>query len=331
MRRAGAGAAVLALTLGAGCVGPPPHVLTYGDLDGWAQADHGAVAEVLAAQCAATDLALPCPPERAGRAFWEAAFEPVLLPGADAALLTGYFEPVLPASPVRTARFHVPLHGLPAGAGEGPGPTRDAIANGALEGRAAVLYWLDDPVEAFFLHIQGSGRLRLPDGREVRVGYAGRNGHPYTSIGRVLVERGEMAVEDVTAESLRAWLRADPARGRALMNENASYIYFREVSTLAPGEGPVGALGLALTPGISAALDPTVYPPGSPVWIAADGPDGPIRRLALAQDTGSAIRGPGRADLFIGTGAEAGRIAGRLSAPARIVLLRPRGAAEPAS
>ena len=195
---------------------------------------------------------------------------------------------------------------------------------GALEGRARVLYWLADPVEAFFLHVQGSGRLVLPGGGRVRVGYAGRNAHAYRSIGRIAVARGLLPAEALTADRLKDWMRAHPAAARALMAANPSYIFFRERRGQAPGDGPVGAAGVALTAGVSAALDPAIYPPGTPVWIEADGPGGPIRRLAIAEDTGSAITGPGRADLFVGTGAEAGRRAGALAARGRIRRLVPR-------
>lgn len=314
-----AGVAALALSLAA-CGAKTGSVAA---LDGWAGADHAGVLAAYRDQCAA--LGRSCPPDTGdARTFWEEAFVPKMADGADAALVTGYYEPVLSASTERTERFSVPLHAMPNEA-DALSAARAEIEAGALEPGGEVLYWLADPVDAFFLHVQGSGRLSLPDGREVRVGYAGRNGHPYRSIGRIAARRGLLPAEGMTADRLKRWLRANPDRGRALMAENPAYIFFRTVESLQPDEGPVGALGLPLTPGVSVALDPAHYPPGSVVWIEADGPAGPIRRLMLAQDAGSAIKGPGRADMFFGTGAEAGRRAGDTVARGRIVLLSPEG------
>jgi membrane-bound lytic murein transglycosylase A len=203
--------------------------------------------------------------------------------------------------------------------------TRREIEGGGLAD-AAALFWLSDPVDVFFLQIQGSGRLSLPDGSTARVGYGGRNAHEYRSIGRLLVEEGEMSVEEVTAERLKVWLRADPERGRALMHRNPAYIFFREVDGLLPDDGPIGSAGVPLTPLRSVALDPAAYPPGSPVWVETTTADGPLRRMMIAQDTGSAITGPGRADLFFGTGAVAGDVAGAMRAPGRLWLLTPRAA-----
>jgi len=315
MTRAGAAALTLALSA---CAADPPD---FAALDGWGTADHTGARIAVMAQCVA--LGRDCPAaEGEARAWFERHFLPSALPGADTALITGYFEPVLAAAPAPDADFPVPLHAPPADAAA-LRASRAEIGAGALAGRAPVLYWLADPVEAFFLHVQGSGRLMLPDGRMVRVGYAGRNAHSYRSIGRIAVERGLLPAEGLTADRLKDWLRADPERGAALMAENPSYIFFREVEGLEEDDGPIGALGLPLTPLGSVALDPAHYPPGSLVWIEAEGPDGPIRRLMLAQDTGSAIRGPGRADIFFGTGAEAGRRAGALTARGRIVRLVP--------
>jgi len=320
-------AAVVTLALAvSGCTGAPES----GSLDtlaGWRAADHAAALAVWARHCARLGQRCPDAADRAApRRFWERHF--VAPPGAAArsALVTGYHEPVLAASPRRSAAYTVPLHAMPADP-RAREATRGAIMDGALAGRARVLYWLADPVEAFFLHVQGSGRLELPDGQVVRVGYAGRNAHPYRSIGRLAVERGLLPGAGMTADRLKAWLRANPAAGRALMAENPSYIFFREVAGLAPDAGPVGAAGVPLTPGVSAALDPAVYPPGSPVWIDAEGPGGPVRRLAIAEDAGAAITGPARADLFLGTGAAAGRRAGALVARGAILPLVPRAEA----
>lgn len=241
--------------------------------------------------------------------------------------VTGYFEPEIAASPVRTPGHGVPLHGLPGPSGRAL--TRGEIAAGGLEGQAPVIAWLADPVDAFFLHIQGSGRLAMPDGSTLRVGFAGRNDHPYVSIGRLLVERGVFAPGTLTADGLADWLRADPARGARLMAENPSYIFFEVRPGLAAGDGPVGAAGVPLTPLRSVALDPAHHALGAVYWleVALPGPGGEGTRLqrglVAAEDTGAAIRGPDRVDLFLGTGAEAGLVAGRLQATGRLWPLLP--------
>ena len=177
------------------------------------------------------------------------------------------------------------------------------------------------------MQIQGSGRVRLTDGSWVRLGYAAKNGHPYTSIGKRLAERGDRP-KDLTMEGLKSWLRADPARGRALMQENKSYVFFRELPEAEAGAGPVGAQGVALTPGRSLAVDAAYHKLGLPVFVAAPdlkGEDGkPFRRLMIAQDVGSAIRGPERGDIFFGTGEAAGAIAGGAAHPARFFILLPK-------
>ncbi len=201
---------------------------------------------------------------------------------------------------------------------------RAEVDDGALDGRGLELLWVDDPVDAFFLQIQGSGRVRLAEGGWVRVGFAGHNGHPYRSIGRVLIERGELDAESASLDGIRAWLRDHPEQARALMAENARYVFFREL----PGDGPVGAEGTVLTPGRSLAVDRRFVPLGVPVWVDAADPAGraaPVRRLLVAQDTGGAIRGPVRGDLYWGTGEAAGRIAGRMRHRGTYYLLLPVG------
>lgn len=214
-----------------------------------------------------------------------------------------------------------------------PMPDRAAIQKGALAGRNLELVWVLDPVEAFFLHVQGSGRVRLPDGAIMRVGYAGTNGHPYYAIGRTLLRRGAIEPEDMSLQAIGTWLRANPANMRELMAENASYVFFEQ----RPGAGPLGATGVALTPGRSIAVDPAYVPWHLPVWVAtrvptAGGLDEPFQRLLLAQDTGAAIKGPGRGDLFFGHGPLAREQAGRMHAFGQIWVLVPRtsvGAAKP--
>jgi len=298
----------------------------------------------------ACQAAASVPPddEAAARAFLLRHFTPWEV-GADT--LTGYFEPELAGSPTRTATFTAPLHARPADLVEvdlgsfatdlrgrrtagivrdgrlHPFADRAAIRAGALDGRGLELAWVD-PVDAFFLHIQGSGRVTLPDGRVLRLGYAAQNGHVYYAIGRALVERGVLAREAVSMQSIRAWLAAaPPAEAAALMDRNPSYVFFRPLTGLAPGKGPLGALGAPLTPGRSLAVDRTRTPLGTPVWVAGQDPAGQaLERLTVAQDTGGAIRGAARADLFTGWGEAAAEKAGLMRDRASLFVLLPPSA-----
>lgn len=313
----------------------------------------GAALDRLAADARLLIAAGPVPAPVA-RTFFERFFRAFRIGAAGGGFLTGYFEPELPASLVATERFSVPLLALPPGlepvapealppgfpagvtvgrrTGDGlvPLPDRAAIDAGALGELAPPLVYLENPVDAFFVHVQGAARLRLADGTVLRVGYAGRNGWPYTAIGRVLVQRGVARPEELTADRLRARLLADPAAGQALMHENRSFIFFRRVDEVPADAGPPGTAGVPLTAGISLAVDPAFVPLGSPLVFSAalPDPDGgtatPTVRLGVAQDTGSAIKGAARADLFVGSGAEAGMIAGRMRQPATFTLLVPR-------
>jgi membrane-bound lytic murein transglycosylase A len=200
-----------------------------------------------------------------------------------------------------------------------------------LAGRSLEIAWIESSVDAFFIEIQGSARLRLEDGSVVRVGYAGKNGHPYTAIGRVLVERGELPRSGVSMQAIRDWLgRQSPERAQALMNENRSYVFFRIVDGLDPTLGPVGAQTVPLTAGRSIAVDWRLHAYGTPFWVDTLVPEAPgaqptaFRRLMVAQDTGGAIVGPARIDLFLGSGDQAGSIAGGVRAPVRLYLLWPK-------
>jgi membrane-bound lytic murein transglycosylase A len=212
------------------------------------------------------------------------------------------------------------------GAGGAVGPDRAAIAGGALDGRGLELLWVDDPVDAFILHIQGSGRVTLPDGAVVRLGYAGNNGHAYVAIGRLMRARGLLPADEINMPAIARWLRANPVAGAALMAENPRYIFFRE----RVGAGPIGAQGVALTPGRSLAVDDALIPLGAPLWLDTTGPPpggGPLRRLVIAQDTGSAIKGAVRGDLFWGAGADAFEAAGRMNQRGRYYILLPQAVA----
>lgn len=291
------------------------------------------------------------------RSFFEQRFRPhlVRVPGG-AGLLTGYYEPEIEGRREAGAGFSVPLLGrpddlvmfteaapapanFPAGyvaarkKPDGtlePYPDRGAIEDGALAGRGLELVFLRDAADAFFAQIQGSLRVRLGDGTVLRVAYAGRNGHPYTSIGRVLLQEGTLPREAMTMQSIRAFIAADAARGRALMRRNRSYVFFRIDDTLGPADGPRGGEGVPLVPGRSLAVDRSIWPYGAPFWLegALPNPAGgrytELRRLVVAQDTGSAILGAARGDLFCGSGQAAGELAGGIKEPVRFVALLPR-------
>ena len=192
-----------------------------------------------------------------------------------------------------------------------------------LSGKGLELVWVDDPVDAFFLQIQGSGLIRLPSGKILRVGYAGKNGQPYFAIGRDLVARGALTTENVSLQTIRAWLAANPAEAQAVMNKNQSYVFFRAIT----GAGPIGAQGVPLTAGHSLAVDRRYIPLGAPLWLdTADPlvPGAPLRRLVIAQDTGGAIKGVVRGDFFWGSGDRARNGAGKMKEPGRFYILLPR-------
>ncbi|MBY0338838.1 MAG: MltA domain-containing protein, partial [Acetobacteraceae bacterium] len=261
---------------------------------------------------------------RRARGFLERHFRPVFV---GAGTLTGYFEPEFEGSIGEDERFSVPLYAPPE-EDTLRRETRAAIYAGALAERGLEVAWIGDPADAFFLAIQGSGRLRLYDGRIVRIGYAGQNGQPYLPIGRRLIESGELAARGVSMQAIRDWMdRAGPMAARGLRELNPSFVYFRIVEGLRIDEGPIGAMGLPLTPMRSVAVDRAHVALGAPVWIAG-ARDGVGDRLYVAQDVGGAIRGAGRADIFTGWGAEAGRRAGDLRDPGRMWMLVPAAVAE---
>lgn len=314
-------------------------------------------ADLLAPACAAARRLPPQASDAEARAFFEAHFVPYrVVPGTGDGFLTGYFEPEVQGSLKPSERFPTPLLALPddlVGLGNADVPahlagftaarrTRDglvpyhdraAIEDGALGAQARPLVYLDW-VDAFFVHVQGSARVRIGPGAGdvVRVAYAGRNGHPYSSLGKLVVAETGIPPEQMTAPALIAWLRANPEAGRRLMRENRSYIFFRRADELDPAEGPLGAGMTQLVPGRSLAVDRTLWPYGLPVWLEAELPEPgrqdlrPLRRLFIAQDTGTAIRGPARADIFFGSGPAAGEASGIVRhAPSAFVVLLPKG------
>ena len=296
----------------------------------------------------------------AARAFFESGFVPVELSdrGNAEGLFTGYYEPLLVGSRTPGGRYTVPLHRRPddlvnvdLGAFDGslegkriagrvrdgrllPYPDRAAIDAGALEGRGYELLWVDDPVAKFFLQIQGSGLVELAESQRVRVGYADQNGRAYRAIGRDLVEMGALTRDEVSLQTIRDWLRAHPEQAAGVMEKNPSYVFFRELGDATVTTGPEGAQGVELTPERSIAVDRRFVALGVPLWLQATAPfpdgDRPLRRLVVAQDTGGAIRGPVRGDVFWGTGPLAEHVAGHMKSTGRWFALLPKALA-PAS
>jgi len=284
------------------------------------------------------------------RRFFESQLRPYAIQAGDGnatGLVTGYYEPLLRGSRTRANGIEQPVRGVPDDlltidlSAIFP-ELKDKRVRGRLEGNKVVPYWsraeisargdrlpartllyVDDAVELFFLQVQGSGRVKLPDGTMARLNYADQNGYPYQSIGRVLVDRGELKLEEASMQGIQAWARANPGRLEELLNANPSYVFFREVPN--SKDGPVGALGVPLTAERSIAVDPRSVPLGAPVFLATTRPNSskPLNRLVLAQDTGGAIKGAVRADFFWGFGKEAGEQAGRMKQSGRIWVLLP--------
>lgn len=305
-------------------------ILDFDDLDGWAEDDHNAALTVFRDTCG--DMKDPdwqalcalAGDQTDAKAFFELFFRPVMIEDGKAPLFTGYFEPELRGSTSPTERFRYPVYRMPPEARTAPQwLSRRKIETGdEMKGRGLEIAWVDDPVELFFLQIQGSGRIRLTDGRSVRVGYGGSNGHDYRSVGIELVRRGIYEAHQVSAEVIKNWVRRNPVEGEELLQHNDSYVFFRTVNHVPSERGPLGAMNRSITAMRSVAVDPAFIPLGAPVWIEKDGKD-PLRRLMVAQDTGSAIKGAQRADIFFGTGKAAGQMAGKLRDPGRMIALLP--------
>lgn len=261
----------------------------------------------------------PHPAEEPARAFFERAFLPQVI--ARPALLTGYYEPELEGSAVSTDSFRYPLYAPPEGwtAGRLWHDRTEIEEQDLLAGRELV--WLDSPLDAFLAQVQGSVRVRLSDGRALRLGFAGKNGHPYSSIGKELIRRGALAETNASIAAIRDWAARHPDQLTGLLRTNASFVFFRALD-LPADTGPLGAMGRPVTALRSIAVDPEHIPLGAPVWVEWQGK----AQLMIAQDTGSAIKGPARGDIFFGTGAEAGLQAGALKVEGRLTVLLPRAA-----
>lgn len=286
------------------------------------------------------------PGQDAARHFFETHFQPVRITSetGGAGFFTGYYEPEVEGALTRSPGYEVPVMGRPAdlvsnaqgvwrkaGGQMVPYHDRAAIEDGALAGQGLEVAWLKDPIDLFFMQIQGSGRMRLPDGKVVRLNYAATNGHEYTPVGRVLIDEGIVPRDEMSMARIRAFMEQDPEAGQALRRHNRSYVFFTARAT-GQDAGPLGAQGIPLTAGRSLAVDRRIHTYGVPVFVEAElplQPGGaltPFNRLMIAQDTGSAIVGPARGDLFFGAGPQAAEIAGGIRHAGSFTLLVPRAA-----
>ena len=334
------------------------HLVSFEDLSSWPRDHHEEALRAFRRSCLAIDKSsktkkrpgfmgtyaqlskicasarkVPLDNRRAARRFFEHNFIPAqVISQSNKSLFTGYYEPELAASLKRSKTYNVPLYLKPRDLKTGDKTyfTRAEIENGALKNRRLEFVYLNNPADAFFLHIQGSGRLFLDNGKILRVGFAAKNGRPYTSIGKILIDRGLMARKNMSMQSIRTWLTLNPRKAADIMQENQSFIFFRPLGNTDPKLGPPGAQGIPLTPKRSLAIDKNLHAYGQPLWVETEIPNPqtgrpiPFRQLMVAQDTGSAIKGAVRGDIFWGSGRAAGAIAGRMKQPGKLFLLLPR-------
>lgn len=341
----------------------PLQAAEWNDLPGWNDDDPGTTFAAFVASCGSLERQAQWRPvcnsaRSAGdatgpalRAWFEAQLRPWALVNPDGSrtgLITGYYEPILKGSRSQSGTYRYPVFGPPddlivVELAELYPELKHLRLRGRIEGRKLIPYfsrsewmpqeskrspeallWMDDPIDLFFMQIQGSGQVQLTDGSSVRLNYADQNGHPYRSIGRWLIERGELKAEQASMPGIKSWARANPSRLTELLNANPSLVFFRELPVT--GSGPQGAMGLALTPERSLAIDPRHVPLGAPIWLATTRPNSEqaLARLMLGQDTGGAIRGVVRADFYWGSGAEAGNQAGKMRQQGQMWVLMPR-------
>ena len=332
--------------------------LTFAEMQGWAKDNHLAAFKSFMNSCGAIlqgskamrnkrpmfgGLFIACEEakrsgvvsEAAARTFFETSFKPmrVAKAGDVDGFYTGYYETEIEGSPIKTAEFNVPFYRIPAKSGGRSTVfgqyNRAQIDKGALAGKGLEICWVKDPVDVFFAQIQGSTRVKLSDGRLLRLNYIASNGQKYYPVGRDLIDRGIIAKQDMSMDRIRKWMEANPAEGKELREKNHSYVFF-EKTPLAPDTQIVGAQGVPLTPLRSVAVDKSLHVYGTPIWIDAnlplesEEPATPFRRLVIAQDTGSAIVGPARADIFFGAGHNVEHVAGRLKDHGEFVMLVPK-------
>lgn len=357
------------------------HPVSFSDLPGWRKDDHKAAflafrrscEKIMSSQvrvaglgekskfkamsraCLELQKFKKMPERNAARRFFETHFQPhkiVVSRKGVRSLLTGYYEPILQGSRVRTKRFYVPIYKKPAdlislsredrknknlkgltmgrktARGIRPYYTREEIDKGRLKGKGVELLYLDDEVDAFFLQIQGSGRIRFKNGTHARVNFAARNGYPYSSIGRYMLAKGLVKRSNASLASMKKYLRANIKKRRKILWQNKSYIFFRELNNYKSKDGPMGAMGVPLTSGRSLAVDTRYHQLGTPIYVVSpklkSHRKNGFRRLMVAQDVGSAIKGPQRGDIYWGSGKKAGQIAGRTKSAGQFFVLLPK-------
>lgn len=341
---------------------PAPTAVKWSELPGWQDGNVVFTWQAFLKSCAILEKQpswsavcsaakkLPSPVNAEARSFFEDHFTPYRLANRDGTsegLLTGYYEPIIRGSLKPSSRYRYPVYGVPndlisvdlggiypelknmrlRGRLDGkklvPYYSRAQIDNGAARLEGNEILWTDDAIDLFFLQIQGSGKVALDTGETVRIGYADQNGYPYQSIGRLLVERGEITLEHASMDGIKDWARQHPDKVAALLEDNPSYVFFKFIpQTFAD---PPGALGIPLTPGYSLAVDRRIIPLGAPVYLSTTWPNStqPLNRLMLAQDTGGAIKGEVRADIYWGSGRAAGELAGKTRQRGKLWVLLP--------
>ena len=302
--------------------------IPFSALNGWQDDDHAAALEAFKVTCGDMSgeewesLCAVAQQNPNARLYFETFFQPVMTKTTEPALFTGYYEPELDGSLTRTGRFRYPIYGVPKEVRAGGlwKTRRDIEENQVLKGRGLELAWVENPADIFFLQIQGSGRVRLQDGTTIRLGFGGSNGHRYQAIGPHLVELGVLQEHEVSANRIKQWVLDNPEKGQEIVWENPAYVFFRRVGDVPSDKGPLGAMNRSLTALRTLAVDPRYVTLGAPVWLEKGG-SRPLNRLMIAQDTGSAITGPQRADVFFGTGSQAGIAAGLTKDSGRMILL----------
>lgn len=305
---------------------PTYQFLQFDDLNGWAEDDHQAALDVFLSTCSGIgDSAWDGICDKAhqnviARDFFESFFVPVLIDDGKDALFTGYYEPELSGSMTRGGSYLYPLYRLPLNPGEFS--RREIEETNVYQGLELEIAWIDSLTDVFFLQVQGSGRVLLDTGGSIRVGYGGTNGRDYSSIGMELVRQGIYETNQISAEKIRNWVCNNAEQGRQLLWTNERFVFFREVNEVPADMGPLGTMNKSVTKMRTIAVDPAHIPLGAPVWVEKNGIE-PLNRLMVAQDTGSAIKGSQRADIFFGTGEIAGREAGCIKDSGRLVVLMP--------
>ena len=313
-----------------GYAGDTYRAIPFSALNGWQDDDHAAALEAFKVTCgdmSGEDWQSLCAVAKQNpdaRLYFETFFQPVVTKTKKPALFTGYYEPELDGSLTRTGRFRYPIYGVPDEVRSGGvwKTRRDIEEKEILKGRGLELAWVENPADILFLQIQGSGRVRLHDGTTIRLGFGGSNGHRYQAIGPHLVELGVLQEHEVSANRIKQWVLNNPKQGQEIVWENPAYVFFRRVDDVHSDQGPLGAMNRSLTTLRTVAVDPKYVTLGTPIWLEKGG-SRPLNRLMIAQDTGSAITGPQRADVFFGTGSQAGIAAGLTKDSGRMIHLLP--------